>query len=1110
MPRRKDDELFSLGWGTPEQAEIGKPLEEIDKTINQLNRKVSKAIEAGLKQAAEIIAGVNGKVAQYIAMWCEECRVGLQSCDTRVFNTIEDKLACVRFMLDQVCDKCPEAARVVWGEIGDILPPSSPKPADFPPSPDGVGEGIAVDPITNRPAIRPIAPRPTLPPTIQPPIQPGEPQPIIPGQPLPVQPVAGVPLPPNLPIRPRPLVPFGPPQGPMDRNAVCIVHSPISNCRHCVQGFAVQAYLDAGSVLVGCGYDWQLCGQIVSQWNATSGCGQFPGGSGTQPPSQPPTPPSQPGMPTQCVVCNQCQPTPKPCPKCEKPVFCAWRTPDSLMCYILPEKSPPLDPSHIKMKCSDDISILTDQIRYGCQPKQTPPSTPTATTPGQAVGINSILCHLLAYDPSNLRNLSFGASNLPHLISQFLGGGIQDIDKELAEAEKDCDSINPIKAIPACFRKWWLRFVKFADDSIIGTLRRAGCTDPKFVDATGSLLIVQFLEKWIAGDLPWITTPLKYAANELCPVTFPSVDAATQAFLTGQIDYNTLLVWVRQNGYCTEPWNRVVNARQARLSPEQATAAYRRSLISEQTWREQIRGNGYLHSQAPDVWFGITRPIPPISDIIRMMVRDVEDSGIVAKFGLDDLFTSKWQGQLRDWGLQQGIDDEIAKRYYRAHWAIPSPTKLFEMFHRSRGSKPGTPGYIDYDTVREALIYQDIAPFWIEPLLSTTYSLLRLVDIRRAYEINAIDTDVVYNQMVKRGLSDDDALVQTNYYVVQKQEGLLRDAAARQYERGELTMAEMAARLSAKGAEPATIERIVNDAQPKLLRSRPVKLFEQWQINETEVRNMLNALGARPETIESAVFIGRRVRFKPYRKRCLDSIRKRFLTGEFDEAGLRTILVGSGASASEADELVPLWVCEKAARGKEFTASMMCGMMESGLLTPLDMWNRLQRIGYSADNAALITAKCQVNLDAKRAKEMERINKERERAEEKAKRALERQIAAANRAAAKEQSRIERLNAAREAREKRLETATQKLVELTGASYDDAGALIRQLWQELTNNYTLSLNERVHIIVTAIQSGKPSTLAEAEVMVTELADEGSQLASVSEQPPESGNGEAIG
>lgn len=1110
MPTDDFFPLFSWGWGDPEQQAIGKPLEEVADIRNRMRDKIDEWLQDRTKAIISIAAQLEGKTTKEIQYCLEECHVCLNAIQKRVWNSIDDKLTAVRFCLDRVCAKCGPEGQA----IARIRPPAA----------TGPGQPGTIGVVSTPGGALPPGPRgtePTQDAQSGSPAWPGVQQPVA-GDPSAgflggaaggllggfaddpqVRPVNQI-KPPQFGGGPLPGIAFGGPApvppGGVGGGRWCVWKDRIWGTCHVYDGNTPAALLNVQNDLIACGNDYAQIYAIAAQCNGTAV--GLPGA----PPGVPVSPPAA-GQPPQCVVCQQTQPTPTPCPSCPKPEYCAWRKADGSSCYMLAKDKPPLDPSDVKIGCSDDPTALASKMMSACS--SSTPTQPVPPGPTTAVGANKSLCGPLAYLPQNLGS-GFLANQVVLPILQLLIGDQATVDAAISAAKKDLLTVDPGKFLWAALRLAGLELFQRFDKTFTDSLKRSGCVDAKFIDAAGGLAIWQFLEQWIIGPFPWVSTPLKYAANTMCPVTFPSADQASLAWLRGFIDDQTYAQWVKQNNFCFDPWHLVTLANQARLSPFESVTALRRGLINEDTYKAIIRANGFLGTRDGEVIKGITLPIPTMSDLVSFMVRDVEDPNIVNRFRLDDEFTNKWQGQIQTWGYQQGITDEIALRYWRAHWLIPAPTQLFQMFHRSRVMKPGDKGYISYDDVRAALIQQDIAPFWIDPLLNTTYSLLRLVDIRRAYEIGVLDRDGIIQQYVQRGYSEANANTLADYNEKEKQRKLLSDDAVKRYAKGQLPVLGMISRLRSKGATDETIQRAIDDSQPKLLDSKPVRQFEQWILNEQELKDRLNNLGAQPTTTSEAIFIGRRKRFRTHRTRCLAAIRKRFLIGELDASEVNTTLITQGASAEEAKELVALWQCEAAARGREFTAQQLCALFMDGIIDAAEFLRRLKRLGWDDDSAYAIMAQCGIKLSLKVSRELDKMVKERERLAEKARKAQEREAKALARQASQAQSRLDALAKARDQREQRLRDAATRLAQHTGLTYKDTGPFVRSMWEELLRNYQLTPNEVTQVILMAIDRDKPTSLAEAESAIIDLADVAEQFGAFDERVTPATNGDNSG
>jgi hypothetical protein len=618
-------------------------------------------------------------------------------------------------------------------------------------------------------------------------------------------------------------------------------------------------------------------------------------------------------------------------------------------------------------------------------------------------------------------------------------------------------------------------------------VRPLGCESDKYDKFMVPRLLLSFLRHWFLPDLDSALLPWRYLAHAECPTCFPDVHEARTAYLRGTIDEATFVGWQRQNNRCTEPELRVVDAMQAALTPSQAVLALWRGAISPDRYREEIRRNGWLRPDAAEMWLRLAEPIPPITDIIRFMIRDTADPNVVSRFRLDDLFLDKFQGPVRRWAEEQGITEEVARHYWRAHWSIPSPTQLFEMFHRSRALPDGHPAKITYEDVRAALVQQDILPFWIDPILETTYSLLRLVDIRRALELGAIDEDEVRRQLVRRGYSDHDADVLTQYYARAKQRGFRTHPAVQQWRRGEMDWLDVAARLRADGATEATIEEVRLRGQRHLLRLPLLTEYAQGIWTWDEVRVRLERLGAEPLTIQQAHDQGLRRRTAQYRRRCLAAVKERVTGGELERPAAVQLVWELVGDAVEAQQLVDLWLCEQRFRSRQVSASQMCGWVERGLLTADEMLDRLMRLGYSQGDALRVLAACGIDIAERTRRRLEAERRKREAEERRIQAELERQRREEERRTRERERRLGQLRRARERRERRLAELLARLTELVDQPADAVTAVVRGLIRDLTQTTPLSPDERLQVLEDAILRRRPRTLEELQDAVRETA-----------------------
>jgi len=151
-----------------------------------------------------------------------------------------------------------------------------------------------------------------------------------------------------------------------------------------------------------------------------------------------------------------------------------------------------------------------------------------------------------------------------------------------------------------------------------------------------------------------------------------------------------------------------------------------------------------IHPNYTDVYKTLAYQIPPVADIITMAVREAFTPAIAEKFGQYQDFPA----DLEKYAGQKGLSEDWAKRYWAAHWALPSPQQGFEMLHR---------GIIDRSELDMLLRASDVMPFWRDKLTQIAYRTLTRVDVRRMYKEGVLSEREVFEAYQDHGYSDENA-----------------------------------------------------------------------------------------------------------------------------------------------------------------------------------------------------------------------------------------------------------------------------------------------------------------------------------------------------------------
>ncbi len=138
-----------------------------------------------------------------------------------------------------------------------------------------------------------------------------------------------------------------------------------------------------------------------------------------------------------------------------------------------------------------------------------------------------------------------------------------------------------------------------------------------------------------------------------------------------------------------------------------------------------IQKLGFNEDDAKNV-FELRHVIPALPDIIRMAVREAFSPAAIERFQLDEAYPEG----LTEWAGKQGLTEDWAKAYWRAHWDLPSISQGFEMLWRTDFSDS------DLDMLMRVA---DINPYFRPFLKQIAYHPLTRVDVRRMYTLGVLN-----------------------------------------------------------------------------------------------------------------------------------------------------------------------------------------------------------------------------------------------------------------------------------------------------------------------------------------------------------------------------------
>jgi len=307
-----------------------------------------------------------------------------------------------------------------------------------------------------------------------------------------------------------------------------------------------------------------------------------------------------------------------------------------------------------------------------------------------------------------------------------------------------------------------------------------------------------------------------------------------------------------------------------------------------------------IHPDYFDVYKTLAYQIPPVADIITMAVREAFSPAIAARFGQYEDFPPDFA----KYAAMKGLDEEWAKRYWAAHWNLPSPQQGFQMLHR---------GVIDDADLNMLMRAQDIMPFWRDKLMQIAYRPLTRVDVRRMYREGVLTEGEVFESYLDQGYDEKNA------------------------ER----MAEF------------TIKQTLSSLS-KFTSSDIIKAFANRMISVGDAKNLLRTIGVRPEDANYIISTAEYKRKWAFTDQQISGIRNLYKKKQLDENDARSRLAGLNLPSDQIEVLMQQWYYDiKDEPVATWTTAQTLGFVRKGLITRERAKRELFPIGYDEEHVTV-------------------------------------------------------------------------------------------------------------------------------------------------------------
>lgn len=260
-------------------------------------------------------------------------------------------------------------------------------------------------------------------------------------------------------------------------------------------------------------------------------------------------------------------------------------------------------------------------------------------------------------------------------------------------------------------------------------------------------LQVMYFGSWMQP----VQAQIARSVNSENPVQLPDVDTLIRAAFIAPEKISEIRQKLREHGLDDDNIDLSFLSNYALTPLDYISTLYLRQLISEETMYERMRELGFTDTRIAEMvqaW----EVLPGPQDLLTMVAHEVFEPDSVSKLGLADEFPEDQVRYLE----KQGISRYWAMNYWISHWAEPSISQGYEMYHRR---------IIDDDTLDLLFRTVEIPPFWREKLKQAAFNPLTRVDVRRMHDLGVLNDEELVAAYMDVGFSPENAARMSEFTV---------------------------------------------------------------------------------------------------------------------------------------------------------------------------------------------------------------------------------------------------------------------------------------------------------------------------------------------------------
>ena len=393
-------------------------------------------------------------------------------------------------------------------------------------------------------------------------------------------------------------------------------------------------------------------------------------------------------------------------------------------------------------------------------------------------------------------------------------------------------------------------------------------------------------------------------------------------------------------------------------------ALYRREL-SESDLRATMVAQGWKDSDVTTM-LAAAKPLPPLADAIQMGVREAWRDDVASRWGYDE----DYPAQVGDHLAKLGYDPDWARRYWRAHWQLPSVTLGMEMLHR---------GIISGGEFDEMLKIADYPAGWRGKMTQAAYTPYTRVDVRRMYKMGIVDRagvkrtymDLGYDDAHAEGLTEftvnwaeDDPEEKTTKYKTMTT-SLLQQA----YYKNLIGMDELIAQLVGINYPQAEAEMIAEITEARRVVEKTPDYTVEYRrdvkavIERSYYKGMIDAATATrylteaeltPPEIEYCLAASDLARGEATREAQIKVIADAYASRAIDRTGALSLLGKLDLPATEQERLLSDWDTAISLGARRLTEAQYRLALRSNVIDRDGYQEAIRGLGYSEPDVAIL------------------------------------------------------------------------------------------------------------------------------------------------------------